>query len=551
MTPDTVGKLRVTTDRRDGIAVVEADGRDRPRDGRHVRSGAARADRRRCRRGRPRPARGAVHGLERPQAAARGLERASRAFDRGARHRVPGPPPARVGGDRRSDPGADDRRRGGRRGSRPTGARPCPARSPDAAALNSLERFAAIVASSDDAILSKDRDGVITSWNPGAQRMYGYTEDEAVGQPISILIPPQRRGEERRILDQVLSGERIEHYETERLTKDGREIVVSLTVSPIRDADGVPEGAAMIARDISDRHRTLSLASRLQALTSALSREITRERALTVLLDQAVSALGADAGAVGLVDATGTEVELLGTTGHSEAGLAPWHSFPLDANLPMSIAIRRGEGVWTTSCEELGQALPGARGAGHAVLVAGRDAALGRAEAVRRGLAELQAGQELRRRRARVPLRGRTAGRAHARARAPLRGREADQRAARVPRRGQRAARRLARPRRHPAQARRPRGPSDRRLVRDRAGGRGRHPAQRGRRSRRSGADRAGRRVAPALPDRSRRRHRRSRGDSHRPLRALSRDRRRAAGRVGPGRRAPADDARARPGLGR
>jgi serine phosphatase RsbU (regulator of sigma subunit) len=194
--------------------------------------------------------------------------------------------------------------------------------------------------------------------------MYGYTEDEAVGQPISILIPPQRRGEERRILEQVLSGERIEHYETERLTKDGREIVVSLTVSPIRDADGVPEGAAMIARDISDRHRTLSLASRLQALTSALSREITRERALTVLLDQAVSALGADAGAVGLVDATGTEVELLGTTGHSEAGLAPWQSFPLDANLPMSIAIRTGEGVWTTSSEELGERFPALAGQG-------------------------------------------------------------------------------------------------------------------------------------------------------------------------------------------
>ena len=205
---------------------------------------------------------------------------------------------------------------------------------------------------------------MITSWNPGAERMYGYTEDEAVGQPISILIPPQRRGEERRILDQVLSGERIEHYETERLTKDGREIVVSLTVSPLRDADGVPHGASVIARDISDRHRTLTLASRLQALTSALSREITRERTLTVLLDQAVSALGADAGAVGLVDATGTEVELLGSTGHSEAGLAPWQSFPLDANLPMSIAIRSGEGVWTTSSEELGERFPALAGQG-------------------------------------------------------------------------------------------------------------------------------------------------------------------------------------------
>ena len=209
---------------------------------------------------------------------------------------------------------------------------------------------------------------MITSWNPGAQRMYGYTEDEAVGQPISILIPPQRRGEERRILDQVLSGERIEHYETERLTKDGREIVVSLTVSPIRDADGVPEGASVIARDISDRHRTLTLASRLQALTSALSREITRERTLTVLLDQAVSALGADAGAVGLVDATGTEVELLGTTGHSEAGLAPWQQLParrqpadVDRDPP-----RRGRVDHLLG--GAGRALPGARGTGHAVL---------------------------------------------------------------------------------------------------------------------------------------------------------------------------------------
>ena len=120
----------------------------------------------------------------------------------------------------------------------------------------------------------------------------------------------------------------------------------------------------MIARDITDRHRTLSLASRLQALTSALSKEITRDRALTVLLDQAVSALGADAGAVGLVDASGTEIELAGSRGHSAAGLSGWHSFPVDANLPMSLAIRSAEGVWTTSSEELGERFPALEGQG-------------------------------------------------------------------------------------------------------------------------------------------------------------------------------------------
>jgi PAS domain S-box-containing protein len=220
------------------------------------------------------------------------------------------------------------------------------------------------VESSDDAILSKDTKGVITSWNPGAERIYGYGADEAIGRPISILIPGHRRGEERRILDRVLSGERIEHYETERVTKDGRQIVVSLTVSPLRDAQGTPQGASVIARDISGRHRTLSLASRLQALTSALSKEITRERALTVLLDQAVSALGADAGAVGIVNAAGDEVELMGTKGHSDEGLAPWRSFPLELNVPMSVAIRSGEGVWTTSHEELGDRFPALAGQG-------------------------------------------------------------------------------------------------------------------------------------------------------------------------------------------
>jgi PAS domain S-box-containing protein len=116
-------------------------------------------------------------------------------------------------------------------------------------------RLAAIVESSDDAILSKDRDLIIRSWNRGAQRLYGYTAEEAIGQPIQILIPADRRGEEVELLERVLRDERVEHYETERVHKDGTALDVSLTVSPLREPGGQIVGASVIARDISERKR--------------------------------------------------------------------------------------------------------------------------------------------------------------------------------------------------------------------------------------------------------------------------------------------------------
>ncbi|MGH2985477.1 MAG: PAS domain-containing protein, partial [Solirubrobacterales bacterium] len=177
------------------------------------------------------------------------------------------------------------------------------------------DQYAAIVQSSSDAILSKDREGLITSWNPAAARIYGYSEKEAVGRPISILIPEHRAGEERQILDRVLAGQRLDHYETERVTKDGRQLTVSLSVSPIHDDTGAVVGASVVARDISDRERSRERASRLQALTSALSKEITPDRTVDVLLEQAVAGLGADAGTVGLLNDARTEVELAGSVG--------------------------------------------------------------------------------------------------------------------------------------------------------------------------------------------------------------------------------------------
>ena len=117
------------------------------------------------------------------------------------------------------------------------------------------QQLAAIVESSDDAIVSKDLDGVITTWNRGAENLFGYTEREAVGRPITMLIPPGRDDEEPTILARVRRGEPIDHYETVRRRKDGTLIDISLSVSPIRDADGVVTGASKIARDITDRRR--------------------------------------------------------------------------------------------------------------------------------------------------------------------------------------------------------------------------------------------------------------------------------------------------------
>jgi PAS domain S-box-containing protein len=118
-----------------------------------------------------------------------------------------------------------------------------------------LLNAAAIVENSDDAIISKDLNGVIRSWNPGAQRLYGYTAEETVGQPVTMLIPDDRPDEEPHILEQIRRGDRVDHYETVRRRKDGTLLEVSLTVSPVRDAGGRIVGASKIARDVTARRR--------------------------------------------------------------------------------------------------------------------------------------------------------------------------------------------------------------------------------------------------------------------------------------------------------
>ncbi|HEX6711368.1 MAG TPA: PAS domain S-box protein, partial [Rubrobacter sp.] len=117
-------------------------------------------------------------------------------------------------------------------------------------------RLAAIVESSEDAIFSKTLEGIITSWNMGAQRIYGYSPEEVVGRSVTILVPPERPNDIPGILEKLNRGEKVQHYETVRMAKDGRRLDVSLTISPIRDSSGSVTGASTIARDITDRKRT-------------------------------------------------------------------------------------------------------------------------------------------------------------------------------------------------------------------------------------------------------------------------------------------------------
>ena len=129
-----------------------------------------------------------------------------------------------------------------------------------------LRWLASIVEHTDDAIVSKNLDGIITSWNRGAERIFGYTAEEAIGQPITIVIPLDRQSEERDILTRIRRGERIDHFETIRQRKDGSLIVVSLTVSPVNNAEGDIVGASKIARDISAQKKS-------QEQIAALARE--------------------------------------------------------------------------------------------------------------------------------------------------------------------------------------------------------------------------------------------------------------------------------------
>jgi PAS domain S-box-containing protein len=155
-----------------------------------------------------------------------------------------------------------------------------------------LRWLASLVESSDDAIVSKNLDGVITSWNSGAERVFGYAASEAIGQPITLVIPQDRQSEEREILMRIRRGERIDHFETVRQCKYGSSIVVSLTVSPVKDANGKIVGASKIARDITEQKRNQELIVTLAREAEHRSKNLLANALATVNLSQSSSPEG-------------------------------------------------------------------------------------------------------------------------------------------------------------------------------------------------------------------------------------------------------------------
>jgi PAS domain S-box-containing protein len=166
--------------------------------------------------------------------------------------------------------------------------------------LTAARLLASIVESSDDAIISKDLNGIVTSWNQGAERLFGYSAKEMIGMPILRLIPPDRHGEEPDILGRIRHGERVEHYETVRRRKDGSLVDVSITVSPVKDSTGKVVGASKIARDITEakqaqarqemliqeiHHRTRNLFAVVHSVVSrSFAGKLTVEEAETAVL---------------------------------------------------------------------------------------------------------------------------------------------------------------------------------------------------------------------------------------------------------------------------
>jgi PAS domain S-box-containing protein len=176
--------------------------------------------------------------------------------------------------------------------------------------------LAAIVDSSDDAIISKDLNGIIMSWNKSAERVFGYTAEEAVGKSITMLIPEDRQDEEPHILSRLRRGQRVDHFETIRRKKDGTLLDISLTISPVRNAEGIIIGASKIARDITDRRRIekavqalnaqltadLSAVTRMQQVSTRLVQAEDFPQLLGEIVDAGIEITGADMGNIQLLE---------------------------------------------------------------------------------------------------------------------------------------------------------------------------------------------------------------------------------------------------------
>lgn len=221
--------------------------------------------------------------------------------------------------------------------------------------------LAAIVESSDDAIVSKTLDGRIRSWNAGAMRLFGYTPEEVIGKPITIIIPAELHEEEHGILEKLQRGERLDHFETTRVTKDGRRIPVSLSVSPVRDSRGVVIGASKVARDISERKRAEQALRESERLLSAeadalvklnesssrLWRSHTLQEGLDMMLAAVIELLGADKGNVQLLEGSGKDgvLRIAAQRGFQPDFLEHFRAVSADDDCACGRALRSGQRI--------------------------------------------------------------------------------------------------------------------------------------------------------------------------------------------------------------
>jgi len=213
-------------------------------------------------------------------------------------------------------------------------------------------RLAAIVESSDDVIISKDLNGIIDSWNRGAERIFGYTAEEAVGRSITMLIPPDRVDEEAEILARIRRGEKIDHYETVRRRKDGVRIDVSLSVSPIKDTGGAIVGASKIARDITERKQAEARTSaeavalaKLNQLSSRLWQMHKLGEGLDEMLSATIELLGADLGNIQILDPVKGALRIAAQQGFKQDFLDFFSEVSVEDDSACGRALRAGERI--------------------------------------------------------------------------------------------------------------------------------------------------------------------------------------------------------------
>ena len=209
--------------------------------------------------------------------------------------------------------------------------------------------LAAVVQDTQEAVMSKDLNGIITSWNEGAQRLYGYTADEAIGQAISILIPPDHGPEEWRILDRIRRGERVEPYETERIRKDGTRIDVSLTVSPIKDPILGVTGASIVVRDITAEKRRRSAQEFLARAAAALEGSLDAHEIARTIVETAVPDLAElcvidfleDDGRIGRATVAAADPQLA----RGLEAIREKHPLDLEGNHPVARVLQTGRAL--------------------------------------------------------------------------------------------------------------------------------------------------------------------------------------------------------------